>query len=128
MSSFGPGRLFFGDLLRGGAGHGRAQAERGEELANISRQRLQLITPKLIPNSVNGVKSLQVEITYCPEDPTVDSKTVLLGLQLTVQPENLLGALITWKDGAADDPDELLDRIEQILRGEVRFDESATSG
>jgi hypothetical protein len=42
---------------------------------------------------------------------------VLLGLQLTVQPDNLLNALVAWKDATADDQSGLLDRIEAILRG-----------
>jgi hypothetical protein len=42
---------------------------------------------------------------------------VVLGLQLSVQPVDLLNALVAWKDGARDDPSELLDRIEGILRG-----------
>jgi hypothetical protein len=39
------------------------------------------------------------------------------GLQLTVQPDNFLNALLAWKDATTDDPRELLDRIERILRG-----------
>ncbi|ARR85390.1 hypothetical protein MOTT27_04569 [Mycobacterium intracellulare subsp. yongonense] len=42
---------------------------------------------------------------------------MLLGLRLTVQPINLLNALVAWKDGAHQNPSELLDRVEGILRG-----------
>jgi hypothetical protein len=47
---------------------------------------------------------------------------VLLGLRLTVQPINLLNALLAWKHGAADTPSELLDRVERILRGHSTAD------
>ncbi|WP_207548460.1 hypothetical protein [Mycobacterium mantenii] len=43
--------------------------------------------------------------------------TVLLGLRLSVPPVDLLNALIAWRDGARDDPSDLLDRIERTLRG-----------
>lgn len=103
-------------------------AERGDVLTDISREQLQAVTPKLIANSVNGVKSLQIEMTYLPEDSSAAPKSVMLGLQLSVQPENLLAALLAWKDGAAVDSLELLDRIDGILRGVVPFDEPAPSG
>lgn len=84
----------------------------------ISREGVELITPKMIPNTVNGIPSLQVEIAYHAADLSGDTtKTVLLGLQLSVQPINLLNALVAWKDGANDAPRELLNRIEGILRG-----------
>lgn len=67
--------------------------------------------------SVSGVKALQVEIAYRPEDSATDTNTVMLGLQLTVEPINLYGALVTWNDGADADPTQLLDRIQQLLRG-----------
>lgn len=104
-------------------------AERGDVLTDISREQLQaIITPKLIANSVNGVKSLQIEMTYLPEASSAAPRSVMLGLQLSVQPENLLAALLAWKDGAAVDSRELLDRIDGILRGVVPFDEPAPSG
>jgi hypothetical protein len=84
----------------------------------LPRDRVEAITPKWIANSVSGAKALQVEIAYRPEDSTTDAlNTVLLGLQLTVEPINLYSALVTWKDGADADPIQLMDRIEQILRG-----------
>ncbi|WP_445170160.1 hypothetical protein ACTXG7_13055 [Mycolicibacterium sp. Dal123E01] len=84
----------------------------------LPRERVAAITPKWIANSVSGVRALQVEIAYRPDDSTTDAlKTVMLGLQLTVEPINLYGALVTWKDGADADPSQLLDRIEQVLRG-----------
>lgn len=84
----------------------------------IPRERVQSITPKMIPNSVNGLPSLQVEIAYRAADSSSDAlRTVLLGLQLTVQPDNLLNALVAWKDATDDDPSDLLDRIERILLG-----------
>lgn len=84
----------------------------------LPRERIEAITPKWIANSVSGVKALQVEIAYRSDDPTTDkTETVMLGLQLTVEPINLYGALVTWKDGADANPSQLLDRIEQLLRG-----------
>jgi len=65
-----------------------------------------------------ALQSLQVEIAYQPIDSSSDTtQNVLLGLQLTVQPDNLLNALVAWKDATTDDPSELLDRIERILLG-----------
>jgi hypothetical protein len=84
----------------------------------IRREHVKSITPKMVPNSANGVPSLQVEIAYRPADLSTDAtQTVLLGLQLTVVPDNLLNALIAWKDATHDNPSELLDRIERILLG-----------
>jgi hypothetical protein len=92
-------------------------------LTEIRRELVQSITPKMIPNSVNGIKSLQVEIAYRPVDLTGETpKTVLLGLYLSVQPINLLNALVVWNDAATHDPSELLDRIERILRGQSTAD------
>jgi hypothetical protein len=83
----------------------------------IRRERVESITPKIVPNGVGG-EALQVEIAYHPADLSTDAtKTVLLGPQLSVQPINLLHALVAWKDATHDDPGELLDRIEGILRG-----------
>jgi hypothetical protein len=83
----------------------------------IPRERVQSITPKMVSNGVSG-GSLQVEIAYRPADLSTDTtQTVLLGLQLTVVPDNLLNALIAWKDAPHDNPTELLDRIERILLG-----------
>jgi hypothetical protein len=90
----------------------------GDALTEIPRDHIQSITPKMIPNSANGVPSLQVEIAYPPADTGTDTtKTVLLGLQLTVVPDNLVNALMTWNDATHDNPRELLDRIERILMG-----------
>lgn len=84
----------------------------------LPRDRIEAITPKWIANSVSGVKALQVEIVYRPEQSTTDrTETVMLGLQLTVEPINLYGALVAWHDGAGADANQLLDRIEGILRG-----------
>ncbi|MCV7179925.1 hypothetical protein [Mycolicibacterium sphagni] len=84
----------------------------------LPRERIEAITPKWIANSVSGAKALQVEIAYRPEDSTTDApKTVMLGLQLTVEPINLYGALVAWHDGGNADPNQLLDRIEGLLRG-----------
>lgn len=90
-----------------------------DELTDIRRDCVLSIEPKIVPNGVSG-QSLQVEIAYRAADLT--SKTVLLGLQLTVQPINLLNALLAWKDGAFDPPSELLDRVERILRGHSTAD------
>ncbi len=92
--------------------------DRGSELTEIRRDLVESIEPKLIAQPA-GAQSLQVAITYRPVDAVADTtKTVLLGLRLTVQPVNLLNALVAWKDGAHDGPSELLDRIELILRGQ----------
>ena len=89
-----------------------------DESIEITRERVQSITPRMIPNAVNGTRSPQVEIAYRAVDLSGDTtKTVLLGLQLTVQPANLLNALVAWKEATLDDPTELLDRIERILLG-----------
>lgn len=91
--------------------------ERGSELTEIRRELVQSIEPKIFSRP-NGGESLQVAITYRPLDAAGDSTaTVLLGLRLTVQPDNLLNALIVWRDGAANHPSELMDHIERILRG-----------
>lgn len=85
-------------------------------LTEVPRHRVRSIAPKFVPNGVSG-GSLQVEIVYETSDSNADTKTVLLGLQLSVQPQNLLDALVAWKDATGDDPNELLDRIEGILQG-----------
>jgi hypothetical protein len=83
----------------------------------IRRERVESITSKIVTNGAGG-ESLQVEIAYHTTDLSTDAtKTVLLGLQLSVPPINLLHALVAWKDATHYDPSELLDRIEGILRG-----------
>ena len=90
-----------------------------DEPIEISRECVQSITPKMIPNSVNGLPSMQVEIAYRAADSSGDEpRTVLLGLQLTVQPANLLNALLAWKERTDDAPSELLDRVERLLKGD----------
>ncbi|BCO36857.1 hypothetical protein BMW24_011020 [Mycobacterium heckeshornense] len=87
------------------------------ELIEIRRELVQAITSKVVSNGVGG-QSLRVEIAY--HDPDLSSgptKTVVLSPQLSVEPINLLNALVVWKDGANDNPSELLDRVEQVLRG-----------
>lgn len=37
--------------------------------------------------------------------------------EIRVQPIDLVAALVAWKDGVNDNPSELLDRVEGILRG-----------
>jgi hypothetical protein len=87
------------------------------ETTEIRRARVKSITPKMVPNGVSGA-SPQVEITYHATDSNRGAaKTMLLGTQLTVQPINLLNALIAWRDDTQDDPHEFLDRVERILRG-----------
>lgn len=87
------------------------------EFMEIQRVHVKSITPKIVPNPVNG-QSLQVEIAYHSPDSSSDqTETVLLGQHLTVQPINLLSALVAWKDATNEDPDELLNRLEEILRG-----------
>jgi hypothetical protein len=93
-------------------------AERGSQLTEIRREQVESIEPKLVPLPPRA-QSLQVAITYRPLDISGGAtKTVLLGLRLTIQPGNLLNALVAWKDGGHDNPSELMDRIERILRGQ----------
>ena len=85
-------------------------------LTEVPRHRVRSITPRVIPNGVSG-ESLQVAIVYVTSDSGTDTRTVLLGLQPSVRPKNLLDALVVWKDATGGDPDELLERIEAILQG-----------
>lgn len=90
----------------------------GSKLTEIRREHVESITSKMVRNPVNG-QSLQTEIAYRAADSNnADIQTVPLGLHLSVQPINLAHALVAWNDGAEEDPDELLDRIEQTLRGQ----------
>ena len=92
------------------------------QLAVIPRGAVETIAPKIVPNGVGG-EWLQVEICYRTGDLSGQAiKTILLGLQLTVEPANLCRALIAWGDAAADEPDELMARIERILRGHAAAD------
>lgn len=92
-------------------------AERRSELTEIRRELVESIEAKPTPQPAGG-EWLQVGITYRPVGAgAVATKTVMLGLRLSVQPINLLNALIAWKDGTGDSPRELLDWIERILRG-----------
>lgn len=97
-------------------------------LTEIRREDVQTIEPKW--ENVSRTKRLLVEVGYRvagmggaddTDDDATDAhdttKTIKLGLQLTVQPMNLLNGLRAWKDGAYGDPGEMLDRVERILRG-----------
>jgi hypothetical protein len=86
-----------------------------DELIVLSREHVESISPKVVPNGVGG-EWLQVEIAYTTADSNA-TQTLLLGLQLTVEPANLLNALVAWREAADDDPEELLDRVEALLRG-----------
>lgn len=91
----------------------------GSKLTKIPREQVASITPKMVRNPVNG-QSLQTEIAYRQADSSsTDIDTILLGLHLTVQPINLANALVAWKEATDEDPNNLLDRIEEILRGET---------
>jgi len=93
-------------------------AERGSKLTDIRREQVESIEPRVVP--LPYAKSLQVAITYRPVEvgsDTTTTSTVIIGLRLTVRPVNLLHALVAWKDGANENPSELLDRVEQLLRG-----------
>jgi hypothetical protein len=90
-------------------------AERGSELIEIRRELVESIEPTITP--LPYARALQVAITYRPVDVgSAATKTVILGLRLTLRPINLLHALVAWKDGANNDPSELLDRLERVLR------------
>jgi len=84
---------------------------------DIRREQVQSIEPKIVETN-GGVRNLKTEMVF-RADGAADTTTVVLGQQFTVEPMNLLGALMAWKDGAGDDPHELMDRIEGILRGHV---------
>ncbi|MCG5432786.1 hypothetical protein LV457_10860 [Mycobacterium sp. MYCO198283] len=87
------------------------------DATDLRRKQVKSINPKVVRNAVNGAESLQVEITYDAADSSSDQlKTVLLGQQLSVEPVNLLNALMTWKNLGEGDSGELLERIERILR------------
>ncbi|OBK87903.1 hypothetical protein [Mycolicibacter sinensis] len=89
----------------------------GSMLTEIRRDDIESITPKMVRNPVNG-QSLQTELACRAADSNnSDLQTVLLGLHLTGQPINLANALVAWKDATDEDPNELLDQIEGILRG-----------
>ena len=91
-------------------------AEHRDESIVIPRDRVQAITSRVVANGVSGGSS-QVEIVYRNADSDTDrTETVLLGLQFTVESSNLLDALQVWHDGANDSPNDLLDRVEGILR------------
>lgn len=87
------------------------------KLIEIGRERIRSIEAKVLPAAGTLSKqSLHAEIVYeAGVGETV--QTVALGPYLSIEPNDLLNALVAWKDGAADDPTELLDRVEEILRG-----------
>ncbi len=81
----------------------------------IRREQVLSIAPKIVEMNL-GVKIFKTEMVFRP-DGVDDATTIALGQQFTVDPMNLLGGLLAWKDGADDDPSELMDRIEAILLG-----------
>jgi hypothetical protein len=81
----------------------------------IRRQQVQSIAPKIVEMNY-GAKILKTELVF-RVDGADDTTTVALGQQFTIEPMNLLGGLLAWKDGGNEDPGELMDRIEGILRG-----------
>ncbi len=81
----------------------------------IRREQVLSIAPKIVELNL-GAKIFKTEVVfraYGADDVT----TASLGQQFTVDPMNLLGGLLAWRDGAEDDPSELMDRIEATLRG-----------
>mgnify|MGYP000125436711 CR=1 FL=1 len=82
---------------------------------DIRREQVKSIEPKIVRMNM-GVQILRVVMVFQAEGAD-DTTNVLLGPQFTVDPMNLLGGLLAWRDGADDDPSELMDRIEGILRG-----------
>jgi len=87
-----------------------------DQLTEIRRECVLSIEPTPSLNGQSG-SSPQVEISYRTGDLNGHAtKKVLLGPQLTVQPINLLNALIAWKDGDNGNANELLDLVERILR------------
>lgn len=91
--------------------------ERGADLIEIRRESIQSIGTRLISNTAAGTRSAQVEVVYRPVDAVDDmTKTVLLGMYLSVRQTDLLEALLAWKDDVGS-ANELLDQVEGILRG-----------
>ena len=91
-------------------------AEGPSGLIDISREQVVSIEPNRAPAPVVG-ESLQAEIAYRTADSGHETTKVLLGFRLTVEPTNLVDALIVWRNGGHDDPRQLMDQIEQILDG-----------
>lgn len=97
-------------------------AGHNDKVIEIWREQVQSITPKIVPIGISD-QSLQAEIAYRAKDSGSDTnETVLFGPQLSVQPNNLLDALVAWKDATDENPNALLDRIERILRGREMAD------
>jgi hypothetical protein len=116
LSAFAAVRMWRRCFLRISASVLTVRLAKGEA-TEIRREFVESILPKIVPNGVSG-ESLQVEIGYHATGvSTNETQTVLLGLQLSVKPINLLNALAYWEDAGDDDPTLLLDRIEQILVG-----------
>ncbi|MUL46068.1 hypothetical protein FZI85_10060 [Mycobacterium sp. CBMA293] len=88
------------------------------ELTVVRREQVQSIESKMTPNPLHHGTSMEVEIVYCSADLGEDSATtMMLGRQISVAPTDLLDALVTWRAGSSDDPTELSDTVEKILRG-----------
>lgn len=91
---------------------GSAYVGEGSVITEIHRDQVQAINPARDPRW----NWLQVELVYRDANMVDTTKTVKLGPRVSVQPVALLNGLTVWKDGADDDPGELLDRIERIFR------------
>jgi hypothetical protein len=117
--------------------------KRGSTRTEIPRDRIESIEPKTayvggissnailflptLPGGRNAMNALQVEIIYKPADSDGARTTVLIGMpakrngmQVCVKSANLLEALQFWKHAVDADPNELLDQVEGMLRGERR--------
>ena len=93
-------------------------ADSRDQAVVVPRARVESITSKSMSNAINGVRALHVEIAYRTGNSTDDViEKVLLGPQLTVEPIDLYNALVTWRVASDENPSELLDGIERILRG-----------
>lgn len=93
-------------------------AERGSAPTSLRREQIQSIELKDIHNVGAGTDSAQVEIVYCTVDTDRSTpKTMLISRYLSVAPLNLAEALTVWNNNTATDEHELLDRIEQSMRG-----------
>lgn len=80
----------------------------------LRREQIVSITPVYLPNRFRTV--LVVEIAYRPDESGDETRTVQFGRHLTVDPVALIAALQAWRNPTTGDPDELLNRIETILR------------
>ncbi|BDB40899.1 MULTISPECIES: hypothetical protein [Mycobacterium] len=82
-------------------------------MIEIPREHIQSIEPKGVTNGYG----IQVEVAYRIAGVGETTKTIDIGPQVSVEPENLLDGLTIWSRGEGADSAEFMDRIERTLRG-----------